>query len=121
LQALSHIRVYPFTNPSLEAQTSDRLGPPEFYPEPDGESFYQSTTIIGGPLGPDNLSEGSRTTGVNPANRLKRKQIKRFQPNSRRCQWSPIQWLPPVPGGIPENGCQSRSVCLSTKISFNPN
>jgi len=75
-----------FTNPSLEVQPSDRLAPPEFYPEPDGESIYQSRTIIGGPFGPDNLSEGSRTTGVMQANRLKLKQIKRFPSNRQRCQ-----------------------------------
>ena len=42
----------------------DKLRPRMFYPEPDGESFNQSKTIIGvaGWLG--NHPEGSRTTEV---------------------------------------------------------
>ena len=51
---------------------------PIFYPEPDGESLYQSRTIIGGRGYSGQLSKGSRTSGVIFAKRLKNEQIRGF-------------------------------------------
>ena len=54
----------------------DTTSPPEFYPEPDGESNSQSRKIIGGGEIGNNLSEGSRTSGVMRGNLLKASSLK---------------------------------------------
>src|SRR5882672_12493290 len=58
LQALSHNRVF------LSTFTKTDFALASCYPEPDGESFNQSKTIIGAGHRWSNLSEGCRTTGV---------------------------------------------------------
>src|SRR6266481_257211 len=62
----------PFTNPSLEG-AAGKLRPPLLYPEPERRNIHQSRSIIGVGGRGDNLSEGSRTTGVMQAKRLKGK------------------------------------------------
>src|SRR5215469_9157140 len=54
-----------FPSPNFVVEdASDKLRPPVPYPEPAGECSNQSTAIIGGSAGANNLSGGSRTTLV---------------------------------------------------------